>query len=186
MADTNLGRVMPVDKGAYSAETTYAKLDMVHTADSTYVSKVDNNVGHAVTDTDYWTCYASGVAATTAAANANTKAGLANDAATAANNAATAANAAAALMDTPFDVSAEHLAKLWEELQALKDHIDELGDAHARSLTLDALFKICGQDFFTSGAGAPAVAGVCKFAEYHDTTNNKFYKYNGSSWVVLN
>ena len=41
MAKTNLGRVMPVDKGAYNAATTYAKLDMVHSSDSTYVSKVD-------------------------------------------------------------------------------------------------------------------------------------------------
>ena len=78
---TNLGRVMPVDKGAYNAATTYSKLDMVHTADSTYVSKVDNNVGHAVTDTNYWTCYASGTAATSAAATANAAAERAEDAA---------------------------------------------------------------------------------------------------------
>jgi len=183
---TNLGRVMPVDKGAYNAETTYQKLDMVHTSDSTYVSKVDNNTGHAVTDTDYWTCYASGVAASEAATNANTKAGLADDAATAANSAAASATAAAALNATPFEVSAEHIAKLWEELQALKDRIDQLGDARARSLTLDKLFQICGQDFYTEGSGAPTTAGICKFAEYHDTTNNKFYKYNGSNWVALN
>lgn len=72
---------MPVDKGAYNAATTYSKLDMVHTADSTYVSKVDNNVGHAVTDTNYWTCYASGTAATSAAATANEAAERAEDAA---------------------------------------------------------------------------------------------------------
>lgn len=177
---------MPVDKGAYSAETTYSKLDMVHTSDSTYVSKVDNNVGHTVTDTSYWTCYADGTAATTAAGVANTKAGEADTAATAANTAASTANAAAALNATPFEVSAEHIAKLWEELQGLKDRLDQLGDVRARSLTLDRLFQVCGEDFFTSGAGAPTTAGVCKFAEYHDTTNNKFYKYNGSSWVALN
>lgn len=67
MAKTNLGRVMPVDKGAYNATTIYAKLDMVHSPDSTYVSKVDNNVGHAVTDTNFWTCYADGKQATAAA-----------------------------------------------------------------------------------------------------------------------
>ena len=75
---TNLGRVMPVDKGAYNSETTYAKLDMVHTADSTYVSLVDNNVGNPVTDTTKWQCYADGKPATAAAAAANTAAGLAN------------------------------------------------------------------------------------------------------------
>lgn len=74
MTKTNLGRVMPVDKGAYNAATIYAKLDMVHSSDSTYVSKVDNNVGHAVTDTNYWTCYADGKQATAAAATANTAA----------------------------------------------------------------------------------------------------------------
>ena len=67
MAKTILGRVMPVDKGAYSASTTYAKLDMVHDSDSTYVSSKDNNIGHALTDTGWWTCYASGKAATEAA-----------------------------------------------------------------------------------------------------------------------
>jgi len=83
-------------------------------------------------------------------------------------------------------VIAEHIATSEEAIKALNEHIDQLGDARARSLTIDTLFQICGRDFFTSGSGAPTVAGVCKFAEYHDTTNNKFYKYNGSAWVLLN
>ena len=70
MAKTILGRVMPVDKGAYSSSTTYSKMDMVHSSDSTYVSKVNNNKGHAVTDTNYWACYADGKQATAAAAAA--------------------------------------------------------------------------------------------------------------------
>ena len=110
MAETNLGRVMPVDKGAYNAGTTYSKLDMVHSSDSTYVSKVDNNVGHAVTDTDYWTCYADGKQATAAAENANTKAGLADDAATAANAAAAACAA--------YDTRITNLETLTEQLAA--------------------------------------------------------------------
>lgn len=68
MAQTNLGRIMTVDKGVWSASMTYSKMDMVHTADSTYVSKVDNNLNHAVTDTAYWVCYADGKPATEAAA----------------------------------------------------------------------------------------------------------------------
>lgn len=68
MAKTILGRVMPVDKGAYSSITNYSKMEMVHSSDSTYVSKVDNNKGHAVTDTNYWACYADGKQATAAAA----------------------------------------------------------------------------------------------------------------------
>ena len=110
MAKTNLGRVMPVDKGAYDATVTYSKLDMVHSSDSTYVSKVDNNVGHAVTDTDYWTCYADGKQATTAASNANTKAGLAQDAADAANAAAAACAA--------YDTRITNLETLTEQLAA--------------------------------------------------------------------
>ena len=110
MTKTNLGRVMPVDKGEYNAATTYAKLDMVHSSDSTYVSKVDNNVGHAVTDTDYWTCYADGKQATTAASNANTKAGLAQDAADAANAAAAACAA--------YDTRITNLETLTEQLAA--------------------------------------------------------------------
>ena len=69
---------MPVDKGTYNASTTYEKLDMVHTSDSTYVSKVDNNVGHAVTDTNYWACWADGKPATQAASAANSAAEAAN------------------------------------------------------------------------------------------------------------
>lgn len=179
MTKTNLGRVMPIDKGQYSSSTTYAKLDLVHTADSTYVSKVNNNTGHAVTDTDYWQCYADGKPATTAAAAANA-------AAAAANAAAEAAEEAAEDVVTPAEVLAEHIARLEEEVKAIRESADKLGDARARSLTLDALFKVCGKDFFTEGAGAPTVAGACKFAEYYDTTNGVFYKYNGSAWKALN
>ena len=110
MAETNLGRVMPVDKGAYNAATTYQKLDMVHTSDSTYVSKVDNNVGHAVTDTDYWTCYADGKQATAAAATANDAADLANQKAGVAQAAADACAA--------YDGRISALETLTEQLAA--------------------------------------------------------------------
>lgn len=172
MAKTNLGRVMPIDRGEFSSSTTYAKLDLVHTADSTYVSKVNNNTGHAVTDTNYWQCYADGKPATAAAATANA--------------AAAAATAAAAEVIIPAEVLAEHVARLEEEVKAIRESADKLGDARARSLTLDTLLKICGKDFYTEGAGAPTTAGACKFAEYYDTTNGVFYKYNGSAWKALN
>lgn len=179
MTKTNLGRVMPIDRGEFSSTTTYAKLDLVHTADSTYISKVNNNTGHAVTDTNYWQCYADGKPATAAAATANA-------AAASANTAAAAAAAAAADVVTPAEVLAEHVARLEEEVKAIHESTDKLGDARARSLTLDTLLKVCGKDFYTEGAGAPTVAGACKFAEYYDTTNGVFYKYNGSAWKALN
>ena len=85
-----------------------------------------------------------------------------------------------------LEVLGEHIARLEEEIKAIKETADKLGDARAKSLTLDTLLKICGKDFYTEGAGAPTIAGAAKFAEYHDTTNNVFYKYNGSSWKALN
>ena len=179
MTKTNLGRVMPIDKGEYSSSATYAKLDLVHTADSTYVSKVNNNTGHAVTDTNYWQCYADGKPATTAAASANA-------AAAAANEAAHTAEEAAADVVTPAEVLAEHIARLEDDVKALTERIDKLGDARAKSLTMDVLFKICGRDFYTEGEGAPTTAGVCQFAEYYDKAGGIFYKYTGSSWKALN
>lgn len=110
MTKTILGRVMPVDKGAYDSATTYAKFDMVHTSDSTYVSKVDNNVGHAVTDTNYWTCYADGKQATAAAELATMKAGVAQ---AAAENADAAAAACA-----QYDERISNLETLTEQLAA--------------------------------------------------------------------
>ena len=41
-------------KGAYSSSTTYDYLDYVTNADGTYTSKQANNVGHALTETDWW------------------------------------------------------------------------------------------------------------------------------------
>ena len=149
-------------------------------------------------------CEASKQAADTAAANANTKAQLAqekaeyaettaNAAATTANAAAQAANKAAATASsaaedvvTPAEVLVEHVAKLENDVAALMERIDKLGDARAKSLTMDVLFKICGRDFYTEGEGAPTTAGVCQFAEYYDKTSGVFYKYTGSSWKALN
>lgn len=120
------------------------------------------------------------------AAEAEEAATTASAAASAANEAAEAAEEAAADVVTPTEVLAEHIARLEEEVKAIRESADKLGDARARSLTLDALFKVCGKDFFTEGSGAPTVAGACKFAEYYDTTNGVFYKYNGSAWKALN
>ena len=41
-------------KGAYSSSVTYDYLDYVTNADGTYTSKKANNVGHALTETDWW------------------------------------------------------------------------------------------------------------------------------------
>lgn len=170
---------MPIDTGEYSSTKTYSKLDLVHTADSSYVSKVNDNIGHDVTDTNYWQCYADGKQATKAAASATV-------AATAATEAARTAEKAAEDVITPAEVLVEHVAKLENDVAALMERIDQLGDAQAKSLTMDVLFKICGREFYTEGDGAPSKAGVCIFAEYYDRQAKIFYKYNGSSWIALN
>ena len=50
-------------RGAYDAETTYAKWDMVNSSDSSYVSIADNNTGNELSDTTKWMPLASGAAA---------------------------------------------------------------------------------------------------------------------------
>lgn len=120
---------MPVDKGTYSSSATYARLDMVHTADSTYVSKVDNNVGHPVTDTNYWQCYADGKQATEAAAAANTAAALANEKAGDAEAAATLANEKAALVQEKLDrADTDHTRAESDHTTAASDHTTAQSD----------------------------------------------------------
>ena len=89
---TNLGKVVITPKGSWSGSVTYEKLDLVTNATgSSYISLTDNNINHALSDTNWWQVVANVdnavQNANTAATNANTKAGLANTAATNADNA---------------------------------------------------------------------------------------------------
>lgn len=84
MAKTNLGKVGLTPKKAYSADTTYERLDFVTAGDSSYVSLQDNNLGHPVTDEAWWQVLASGAASTAAAEVAQEAAEKANAAAEAA------------------------------------------------------------------------------------------------------
>ena len=88
------------------------------------------------------------------------------------------------------EVVAEHLARLFEEIKGLASVADNLGDARARSLSLDTMLQICGSKLILSGAGAPAVIPDFIGQEYCDTTNKKSYKAFGvsavSDWVALN
>lgn len=79
-----------------------------------------------------------------------------------------------------------HLDALDAEIEDYCDTVDDLGDVRARSLDLGRLLRFNDLDFYTEGAGAPVAPGACKFAEYYDTANDKFYKYNGAAWVPLN
>lgn len=69
MAEGNirLGKVAFVDKGTYSAATTYNTFDFITTDDSCYLCIKDGNKGHALTETTWWKCIARGTTATAAA-----------------------------------------------------------------------------------------------------------------------
>ena len=54
MAQANLGKVMLTPEGNYNAATEYARLDFVLYNGSSWVSKVDGNIGHTPADGAYW------------------------------------------------------------------------------------------------------------------------------------
>ena len=93
-------------------------------------------------------------------------------------------------LDTIEVVIAEHLASIRAELLGFASVVDNLGDARARSLSLDTMLQICGSKLILSGSGAPSVIPDFIGQEYCDTTNKKSYKAFGngsvSDWVALN
>ena len=50
----NIARILQKSKGAYSASQQYDVLDIVQQGAALYESKKPNNIGHAVTDTEWW------------------------------------------------------------------------------------------------------------------------------------
>lgn len=74
-----LGKVAFQDTGSYDSERTYERYQFVTTEDSCYLSRKDGNKGHAVTDTEWWSCLANGRTATDAALKATAAATKAND-----------------------------------------------------------------------------------------------------------
>lgn len=118
----DLGKVSISPEGAYSATTTYERLDAVSINNSSYLSIKDNNLNHAVTDTAWWFCLVDGTAAQTQAAAAQTQAANAQTMASRAE--ANAAKAAAA---------ASTAEALTEELTS---QLAEATEANAETATL--------------------------------------------------
>lgn len=58
MAKIRIGKVAPTPKGVYDKSAKYSKLDFVTNDKQTalYMSKRDDNSGHALSDTDWWMC----------------------------------------------------------------------------------------------------------------------------------
>ena len=66
-----LQKILSLSKGTYSASQTYDILDFVQSGPAIYQSKKPNNIGHAVTDTEWWQLHFDLGEAIAAATNVN-------------------------------------------------------------------------------------------------------------------
>ena len=86
------------------------------------------------------------------------------------------------------------IAQVFAELYALSSVVDNAGHLKADVLDIANLPKVCGEDMYLTGEGAPAAPPTVPFQEYYDSSNNKFYRAKGvlpdtpstGDWVALN
>ena len=90
-------------------------------------------------------------------------------------------------------VLAQAFAVLFAAIDGLKAQLENLGEAKAVSIDFENSPKLCGQDMYLTGNGAPADPNVPTMVgqEYLDVTNKKCYKAFSvtgaiSDWVLLN
>ena len=90
-------------------------------------------------------------------------------------------------------VLAQAFAVLFAAIDGLKAQLENLGETKAVSIDFENAPKLCGQDMFITGDGAPAAPNVPTMIgqEYLDVTNKKCYKAfsvtnSVSDWVLLN
>lgn len=90
-------------------------------------------------------------------------------------------------------VLAQAFAVLFAAIDGLKAQLENLGETKAVSIDFENSPKLCGQDMFLRGDGAPASPNVPTMVgqEYLDVTNKKCYKAFSvtgaiSDWVLLN
>lgn len=90
-------------------------------------------------------------------------------------------------------VLAQAFAVLFAAIDGLKAQLENLGETKAVSIDFENSPKLCGQDMYIVGSGAPAspVVPTMIGQEYLDVTNRKCYKafrVTGaiSDWVLLN
>ena len=91
-------------------------------------------------------------------------------------------------------VIAQAFAELYAAVQALSSVVDNAGHLKADVLDMANLPKVCGEDMYLTGEGAPAAPPTVPFQEYYDSSNNKFYRAKGvlpdtpstGDWVALN
>ena len=90
-------------------------------------------------------------------------------------------------------VLAQAFAVLFAAIDGLKAQQENLGETKAKSIDFEESPKLCGQDMYIQGDGAPAAPVVPTMIgqEYLDVTNKKCYKAftitnSVSDWVLLN
>jgi hypothetical protein len=90
-------------------------------------------------------------------------------------------------------VLAQAFAVLFAAIDGLMAQLENLGETKAVSIDFENSPKLCGQDMFITGDGAPAAPNVPTMVgqEYLDVTNKKCYKAfsvtnSVSDWVLLN
>lgn len=90
-------------------------------------------------------------------------------------------------------VLAQAFAVLFAAIDGLKAQLENLGETKAVSIDFENSPKLCGQDMFLTGDGAPVSPNVPTMIgqEYLDVTNKKCYKAFSvtgaiSDWVLLN
>lgn len=136
----DLGKVAISPKGGYSATATYERLDCVTAGNGTYLSLKDSNIGHAVSDTEWWLCLVTGQqaidaakaaneAAQTALNNANSAhiaAGNADNKAAAASAVTEAVNAVLSQVETAVE-DAQDAAEQCRQVVASASQVESLG-----------------------------------------------------------
>ena len=91
-------------------------------------------------------------------------------------------------------VIAQAFAELYAMVDALSKTVDNAGYLHAEVVDMANLPKVCGEDMYLTGEGAPAAPPTVPFQEYWDSSDNKFYKAKGvlpdtptvGDWVAVN
>ena len=90
-------------------------------------------------------------------------------------------------------VLAQAFAVLFAAIDGLMAQLENLGETKAVSIDFENSPKLCGQDMYLTGSGAPAspVVPTMIGQEYLDVTNKKCYKAfsitnSVSDWVLLN
>lgn len=91
-------------------------------------------------------------------------------------------------------VIAQAFAELYAQAKALASVVDNSGHLKVDALDIANLPKVCGEEMYLTGEGAPSAPPTVPFQEYYDSENSKFYKAKGvlpdspttGDWIAIN